>query len=362
MSSKSSIAHLSRFVSKDIPKNIPKKLESLYSFGIKAFTTQPLVSCNSNARIAHPGSRGAAEQQMYRLLRHPKLFLLVWRAVAHYSPLKETDLVNVDYSNLGPLAILGFAKQTRSGRAQPVLMRALASNTQGQRKAHPKYEKLKKAYIDWKKTLDANQFTFVIKSLHLLRYLYGCQPRLVFDRGFANKTIVQFLCDKQWTFYIRTRESFWVRVGGELVKAESLGNGSHQVKWAGRDVRLVVTKPRKRYTSPWYILTNDTTSSIETITKYYYFRFEIEESFRDIKTLCRLRHSRLHNWKSLRTVLVFMSLALIAALTDRKFRKVLKFEHARINSHKKLSIIRMWQEHISRYFLDKGFRLVIGDV
>lgn len=186
---------------------------------------QPVTSCNGNARISHSGNRVAAEQQMYRLLHHKKLFLLVWRAVSKQLPLKDSDVVNVDYSNLGPLAILGFAKQTRRGRAIPVLMRSLASNTQGFQKTKPKYQKLKDYYAQWKKTVQADQFTFVIKSLLLLRYLYASQPRLVFDRGFANKTIVRFLMNCNWIFYIRMRDDYWVEHEGKRMRIRDLAQG-----------------------------------------------------------------------------------------------------------------------------------------
>lgn len=344
MSSKNSITQLSVFVTKKIPMGIPKKLHSLYEFGIRSFTIQPLVSCNANARMAHLGSRAAAEQQMFRLLRHHKLFLLVWQSLAKQSPLKSTDRINVDYSNLGPLAILGFAKQTRHGRAQPVLMRSLASNTQGHQKSHPSYTKIKQYYALWKKTLQADQFTFVVKSLRLLRYLYGCQPSLVFDRGFANKTLIQFLCDNDWLFYIRMRDDFFVSIDGIRYRVSELSVGNHTIVWGERTMRLVVSKPRKRYQQPWYIITNDVNTNIDKITRYYYHRFEIEESFRDLKSIYHLKHSRVRTWQSLRVVLCFMSIALIVALRDVRIRQ--GYRRSIVNTHikKSLSLIRIWQE------------------
>jgi Transposase DDE domain len=344
MSSKNSLSQLSVFVTKKIPQSIPKKLHSLYLFGIKCFTVQPMVSCNGNARIAHGGSRHAAEQQMYRLLRHPKLFLLVWRSVAIHMPLCKSDRVNVDYSNLGPLAILGFAKQTKQGRALPILMRSLASNTQGQKKAHPNYQRLKDSYARWKKTVQADQFTFVIKSLKLLKYLYHCQPRLVFDRGFVHQELVRYLCDEKWVFYIRMRDDFYVLIGGTKHKVSDLPVGEHTVTWADRTLRLIVTKPRKRYTTPWCIITNDRDTCTTKVTKYYYYRFEIEESFRDLKSIYHLKYTRVRTWRSLRVILCFMSLALILALHDRRICDA----RAEGNYHPKktLSLVRMWQELI----------------
>jgi hypothetical protein len=349
MSSKNSITQLSSFVTKNILLSIPKKLRPLYMFGIRSFTVQPMVSCNGNARTAHSGSRQAAEQQMYRLLHHSKLFLLVWRAVAKSMPLSSADLVNVDYSNLDPLSILGFAKQTRRGRAIPVLMRTLASNTQGLKKDHHRYKKLKDDYADWKKTLEADQYSFVVKSLRLLQYLYRCQPRLVFDRGFVNQDLVRFMYDNSWTFYVRMREDFLVVLekSGERVRAGSLTTGEHQINYAGRRMRLIVTKPRKRYPNPWFIITNDETTTVEKITKFYYHRFEIEECFRDLKSIYQLKGSRLRSWRSLRVILCFMSIAIILAMNDKKLQK--HWDEVKTNVKKKLSIVRMWQEQLHRH-------------
>jgi len=343
MPSQNSVTQCSKFVTRDIGKHIPKKLRHLFLFGVRAFMLQPITSCNSNARVSHQGSRNAAEQQMYRLLRHGKLFLLVWRAVSKQFPLKETDLVNVDYSNLGPLAILGFAKQTKRGRAIPVLMRSLASTTQGQKKTHPKYHKLKEYYFTWKKTVQADQYTFVIKSLVLLRYLYSAQPKLVFDRGFANKTIIEFLVKNNWKFYIRMREDYKVILNGDICYINGLLQGSYTVTWLNQTIRLVITKQRGRYTQPWYIITNDSTTSADRIEKFYYHRFEIEESFRDLKSLFNLKGSRIRTWQSLRVVLCFMSLALIVAMS--------LFKSNTMNNtipKKSLSVVRMWQEQMSK--------------
>jgi hypothetical protein len=319
---------------------------------------QPVTSCNSNARVSHQGSRNAAEQQMYRLLRHSKLFLLVWKAVAIQLPLKDNDLVNVDYSNLGLLAILGFAKQTKRGCAIPVLMRSLASNAQGQKKTHPKYQKLKEYYLTWKKTVQADQYTFVIKSLILLRYLYSTQPKLVFDRGFANKTIVEFLVNNNWAFYIRMREDFRVSLNGDICYISGLPQGSHTIIWSGQSLRLVITKQRSRYPQPWYIITNDNITSPDKIARFYYHRFEIEESFRDLKGLFNLKGSRIRTWQSLRVVLCFMSLAVIVAMSLFKSNTV-----GNNMPKKSLSIVRMWQEQINKERLRLTTRrLQIGGV
>lgn len=346
MSPTNIVAETRQFLTTDIQNQLPKKLQGLFCFGIRALTLQPLVSCNGNARMSHGGTRAAAEQRMYRLLHHPRLFLLIWRAIAKQITVHDRSLVNVDYSNLGPLAILGFGMQTRRGRALPILMRALASNTQGLQKTHPKYEKLKQSYQTWKKHVQADQFTFVIKSLRLLKYLYDCQPRLVFDRGFVNQGLVQFLCAQSWIFYLRMRSDHHVTHGGERRLVSSFETGEYTVTWTGQRLRLVVGQRRKRDKEPWYILTNDRQTAATKILKYYYHRFEIEESFRDLKSLFKLKGSRLRTWQSLRVVLCFMSLSLVCALhriTTDTFLRLLP-----VHPKKSLSLIRTWQEGIQK--------------
>jgi hypothetical protein len=360
MSSQSIVTQNRKFLLNSIGNQLPKKLQGLFCFGVRAFSLQPLVSCNSNARMSHLGNRVAAEQQMYRLLHHPKLFLLVWRAIAKQLALTSRSLVNVDYSNLGSLAILGFGLQTKHGRALPVLMRSLASNTQGQKKTHPKYHKLKKSYLQWKKQVQADQFSFVIKSLRLLAYIYNCQPRLVFDRGFVHKGIVQFLCRRQWLFYLRMRSDYYVEYAGQYQLINQLKPGEYKIYWEGELLRLIVGKPKKRTKEPWYILTNDNNTAVKKIWSYYYHRFEIEESFRDLKSLLKLKGSRVRTWESLRVILCFMSLALICALRETMINKltqttVQKTQGAPpsttkpiVHSKKTLSLVRIWQETIQR--------------
>lgn len=327
-----------------IGAQLPKKLQGMFRFGVKSFCLQPLVSCNSNARTSHTGSPRAALQMMYRLLRHQDLQLSVWQAIANIQPLTNSNLVNVDYSNLGPLAILGFAAQTHQGRARPVLMESLASNTQGFKQSHPKYHKVKQHYQLWKKALQVDQYSFVTLSLDKLQRLYNTQPRLVFDRGFANTSIVSFLVEHGWTFYIRARGGFNVELNGHIHQVNQLKPGDYRVIWRGYRLRLVVGVRRRNCTEPWYILTNDHNLLSSKVLKVYYYRFEIEETFRDLKSLLLLKGSRIRTWQSLQTVLCFMSLAIIVALLTVS-RKLLKLYYSS-HTKKRLSIVRYWQEDL----------------
>lgn len=344
MSSPRSVRALRTFVS-TLETALPGKLRGMFRFGVRAFVLAPIVSCNSNARTAHHGSRAAAEQAMFRLLGHPRIARLLWQRIARLSPLTDADVVDVDYSNLGPLAILGFARQTGRGRAVPVLMRALASNTQGLQKKRPKYQVLRDAYNAWKATVQADQYSYVVKSLRLLRYLYKVQPRLAFDRGFMSPVVAQFLCDNHWLFYLRAREDRYVSYRGERRRIGSFRKGSYHVDWAGRRLRLVVGSTKVKHPMPWYILTNDERTANKQVIRYYYHRFEIEESFRDVKSLFRLKYTQLKTYRSLGVILCFLSIALICALAATSKDNTVR-QPKTPHSKKQLSLVRIWQESV----------------
>jgi hypothetical protein len=192
-----------------------------------------------------------------------------------------------------------------------------------------------------------------------LHRLYGVRPAMVFDRGFVNQKLIQFMTDEKWVFYIRMREDFKVVHRREKVRVGSLPRGSYTVHFAGRKLRIVVTKTRHRYKNPWYIITNDTQTKPSKIARFYYHRFQIEECFRDIKTLFRVRHMRLSTWQSLRTILCFMSLGIILALADKYTTQIWEAQKDTQTERKQLGIIRIWQEHLEQCFSLNGIPRII---
>jgi hypothetical protein len=344
--------------------------------------------------MAHGGTRVSAEQAMFRLLRSIALTDKIWQLIAKYNPLSANDIVNVDYSTFNMLSILGFAKQTKHGRAMPVLMEAGAANTGGQKKTDGKYQYLKELYAKWKTEVDTDQYGFVIQGLNRIHSLYGVKPRLVYDRGFVNKRMLTFMENNGWTFYVRMRESYIVTVDERIDRqidrqidkqidkqkhqVSSLPQGDYRVTWSGMKLRLVIGSTSRRHKTPWCILTNDFKTDSRKIIKIYYHRFEIEECFRDIKSLFRLRSACVRTWRSLNTILVFMSIALICALasvkqdvllgamdnrrSDRSGRlckRRCKYEYecerehkykrrVYIHNKKRISAVRQWQETIGR--------------
>lgn len=95
---------------------------------------------------------------------------------------------------------------------------------------------------------------------------------------------------------------------------------------------------------PWYILTSDLTSSKSQIIRIYYHRFEIEETFKDIKHVLGLETIRFMKPLSLKVVLWFASLAVILAYLVNSWAPTGRYCHHK----KRLSHYRRFFEHLQR--------------
>ncbi len=82
------------------------------------------------------------------------------------------------------------------------------------------------------------------------------------------------------------------------------------VQLFGLTLRVIRSPKSRRAKEPWYILTNDLTSSRNKIVKIYYHRFEIEETFKDMKHIFELKRTHLTNPNSLKILLWFVSLGI----------------------------------------------------
>jgi hypothetical protein len=358
MSPIKTIARFRRFIQANFTQNIPIRLRQQFKLGVNAFALTPVSSCNANSRKVHGGSYASAEQEMFRLLHNTRLMDLVWQTYAQLNQVKPSDVVNIDYSTIGSLAILGFAKQTRRGRAIPVFMESLPSNTGGQKKTHRKYLNNITAYTEWKETTGYDQYSFVMQALGKLFQLYGAKPRLALDRGFDVKSLIQFMHRDNWTFYVRSKSDHIVHLnGGECRQVRDLAAGSYLVKRAGCNLRLVVGQRKSGCKEPWYILTNDFSSSQQAIMQIYYHRFEIEECFRDLKSLFGVSKTPLRRWQSLGVVIVFMCIGIFCAMAYQTDKTTYPKEYTR-HKKKRLSLVRIWVEAIERERFRVGGGLV----
>lgn len=344
MSSTVSILRASTNVVKQhILPAVPKVWLRQVAFGVTALSLRPLVSCNANARMTD-AARGTAESKMTRLLDNAKLPAKLADIVADLGLVTEHSYVNVDHSDFNGLVALVFALQTRIGRALPIFLETSYSGKLSARDDAPKRtKKLRAAY----KALTDNETKRTIASLKALRNTLGFWPRLVFDRNFGSQTIVKFLVTQEATFYVRLKASRLVEIAGEQVRISNAKRADERVTVAGLALRVIRSPRNGQDDEPWYILTNDLSSSRNKIVRIYYHRFEIEETFRDIKTILGLRRTKLLKPNSLAILLWFVSLGILAlylaglgSLGIRKLRRMLDTQYPK----KRLSWYRILME------------------
>ncbi len=113
------------------------------------------------------------------------------------------------------------------------------------------------------------------------------------------------------TFYVRLKAGRLVEIAGEKVTVSSAKRADETVVIAGITLRVIRSPKNGKNNEPWFILTNDLTSSRNKVVKIYYHRFEIEETFRDIKTILGLRRTKLTKPNSLAILLWFVSLGIL---------------------------------------------------
>jgi hypothetical protein len=318
MSSTSSILRASaRIIQQQIIPKVPRVWRRQVAFGVSALSLRQLTSCNANARMTGI-ARGTAESKMARLLGNTKLPEAFGSLVATLDLITENSYVNVDHSDFSGLVALVFAVQTRIGRALPIFLETSYSGKLSARDDAPKRIKLLRTQYE---ALEDNETKRTIASLKSLKKTLGFWPKLIFDRNFGGSAIVQLLTKQNALFYVRLKASRLVEIAGEKLPVSTAKRADEQVFVAGMTLRVIRSpQPKKGATSsrtggsaaePWYILTNDHTSSRNRVVKLYYHRFEIEETFRDIKTILGLRRTKLTKPNSLAILLWFVSLGIL---------------------------------------------------
>jgi hypothetical protein len=146
-----------------------------------------------------------------------------------------------------------------------------------------------------------------------------------------------------------------VECDGQKTKIEGLQTKDATVELFGLTLRVVRSPKSRRAPEPWYILTNDMTSSRNKIVRIYYHRFEIEETFKDTKHLFELHRLSFLRPTSLKVVLwlVFLGIALLYAVT-----KPTKQQASTTNPKKFVSWMRQAYEQFQRELT--GLRALTG--
>lgn len=267
-------------------KFIPKQIQKLYVFGFSVLAFREITSLRSNSRLLNL-NWNTAKSKAYRITSNDKMQEVFPILIGELGVIQRKDIIAVDFSDFNDFQILMFAKQTRKGRTIPVYFEILT---------YP---------------IEKNsQNMFIINAIGNFVKIIGFKPKLVFDRGFACPSIILHLSQNRHKFIIRIKKIKKV-LDKEAEKIfqvkDSVKNDLEAVAY-GKRLRIVISDKLDDIKEPWYLITNDFASERKNIIEEYYYRFEIEEFFRDAKRLMGLEYVRFKRKKSLAAILWFVIL------------------------------------------------------
>jgi hypothetical protein len=324
-----------------------------FTFGTQAFSLRPFQSANSNARMT-VGNPATAATKCDRLLANLRLAAHLGVVFDSLNLIRPGSYVNVDHSDMHGLTALVAALQTRIGRAIPCMVETTYAHhipAVGSKKSTPRWQKLRAAMALARKTQSFTGHT--IDALQGLRDRLGFWPKLVFDRGFANESIVTHLVAEGCTFYIRVKGGRYIEFDGQRIELKHLGQRDSVVVLFGLTLRVIRTPKSRRHPEPWYILTNDMQSSRTKIAKIYYHRFEIEETFKDMKHIFELKRTRLNQPNSLKILLWFVCLGIALLYLATKPKQSPRYpaeaeRRGRVHPKKQVSWLRQAYEQLQQ--------------
>jgi len=281
---------------------------SQLEFGLQAYGLRAFQSATGNARMVVSNAETAARKSE-RLFANNGLADQLGTVFDSLQLVRPSSYVNVDHSDMNGLTALVGAVQTRNGRAIPCLVETTYSDRLPSHEQAPaRKQALRRART---KARQWQSFTgHYIDALQGLHDRLGFWPRLVFDRGFGNESLVTHLAAEGATFYIRLKGGRFVHLDGARVTTKALEQTDATIELFGITLRVIRSPKNRRAKEPWYILTNDFQSSRNKVVKIYYHRFEIEETFRDMKHIFELKRTRLNKPLSLKLLLWFVSLGI----------------------------------------------------
>ena len=268
---------------KRLAKRVPKRLRRMFRFAFFAYSIEHVTSMRGNAR-KFVNNAYTAKSKAWRFLKNENLRTLVPKLLVELAVVTKESVIVIDFSSFGPWQVLMFAAETRNGRAIPVFFKIITYPIEKD-----------------------SQNRFIINAIDQFVALVRCRPKLVFDRGFACPAIIKYLAQNKHIFYIRIKAGKHVALGESTrCQARDVTENDAIVSAYGLRLRLIASDDPGNGNEPWYLITNDTRSLRKTIVAHYYFRFEIEEFFKDAKWLQGLEFVRFLKLESVTTLLWFV--------------------------------------------------------
>ena len=345
MSSTNIVRGTRSLIKNKILASVPKKWLPQVKFGIQAYSLQTFQSATGNARRVVANANTAARKGE-RLLANKKLADHLGSVFDVLNLVRPSSFVNVDHSDMNGLTALVGAVQTKLGRAIPCLVETTYSDRlPSHNRASPRKKMLRAARKQERKWQSFTGHT--IDALQDFADRLGFWPRLVFDRGFGNESIVTHLAAEGAIFYIRVKAGRYIEFDGQRIKIQNLKTKDAVIDLYGLTLRVIRSSADGKNSEPWYILTNDFDHSRTKIVRIYYHRFEIEESFKDLKHILEFRRTRLNKPNSLKIILwlMFIGIALLYKVT-----KPTKQQTNNVNPKKRISWIRQALEQLHQAY------------
>jgi len=306
---------------KAVITHIPKQLHCQFDFGFNILSVKRINSVRGNAR-RHINNFHTAKSKAYRLTDNNRWLKVLPQVLTRLGLVTATSKVALDFSTFGHFQILTFAVQTRRGRALPVYFEIIT---------YP----IKKD----------SQNIFICNAIERFVIVVGCRPKLVMDRGFACPYIIKTLASLSHPFVVRVRSIKQLRNWqNRLFKARNTSKQDQKVDGYCRQLRLIISNNPGNSNEPWYLITNDFTSTRDSIITDYYHRFEIEEFFKDAKWLQGLEHLHFKKIQSMSIVLWFVILGWWFMARLKRDTPVIQGHHP----HDKLSFPRLVMEALER--------------
>jgi hypothetical protein len=332
------LSQVMKIINKEFIPNVPRKHFHQFVFGVKALTLSRFQSLNSNARIILE-NRSTAESKIYRLTKNEKILRSFYRILKHLDLIDEQSIVIIDFSTFCGFQVLTLALQTKEGRAIPLFFDVIT---------YPIREA-------------TSQNLFIIETIKRFKEIIGFYPQFVLDRGFAIPSLVQFFIKNNIFFYVRSKMGKNVLIPDKEGKERSVPLSQikpfdSNVLAYGFSLRLIISNKSKKSKEPWYIFTNNFDLKRKEIIEIYYYRFEIEETFKDLKYLFELNQLTIKKKLTFKILLWFFILA-IWTIYLLKERLKYTLEQVKTNTHKKLSHIRYYFESIQRSIFNSAFNL-----
>ena len=345
MSSTNIVRGTRSLIQNKILSTVPKKWLPQVRFGIQAYSLQTFQSATGNARRVVANANTAARKGE-RLLANKKLADHLGSVFDALNLVRPSSFVNVDHSDMNGLTALVGAVQTKLGRAIPCFVETTYSDRLSARKDAPPRRKALRAA----RAVERTYLSFTGHTINALQDFadrLGFWPKLVFDRGFGNESIVTHLAAEGAVFYIRVKAGRYIELDGQRIKIQDLKAKDATIQLYGLILRVIRSKKDGKNDEPWYILTNDMDHSRTKIVRIYYHRFEIEESFKDLKHILEFRRTRLNKPNSLKIILwlMFIGIALLYKVT-----KPNKQQMSGVHPKKRISWIRQALEQLHQAY------------